>query len=163
VLASIGASRLAIAEKSGALCGEVDYIQHFIDMLLKQTDLQHMLNPAKTFKDLIVWQKAHRFVLATYALTANFPRCEIYCLTSQIRRAAISIPANIAEGFTRRGDPDKIRFLNMSRGSLEECRYYMILVQDLGDGTTTDLEALLEEVSKLLVAYANAIESNRLS
>jgi four helix bundle protein len=93
-----------------------------------------MVNPAKTFKDLIVWQKAHRFVLATYALTAGFPRREIYCLTSQMRRAAISIAANIAEGFTRRGEPDKIRFLNMSRGSLEECRYYMILVQDLGYG-----------------------------
>jgi four helix bundle protein len=144
-----------------SVCGKVDYIQHFIDMFQKETDLQLMLNPAKTFKELIVWQKAHGFVLAAYALTANFPRCEIYCLTSQIRRAAISIPANIAEGFTRRGDPDKIRFLNVSRGSLEECRYYMILVQDLGYGATTDLEALLEEVSKLLVAYARAIESDR--
>jgi four helix bundle protein len=122
-----------------------------------------MTNPARTFKDLIVWQKAHRFVLAAYALTANFPRCEIYCLTSQIRRAAISIPANIAEGFTRRGDPDKIRFLNMSRGSLEECRYYMILVQDLGYGVTADIEVLLEEVSKLLSAYASDVEANRLS
>ncbi len=122
-----------------------------------------MTNPARTFKDLIVWQKAHRFVLAAYALTANFPRCEIYCLTSQMRRAAISIPANIAEGFTRRGDPDKIRFLNMSRGSLEECRYYMILVQDLGYGVTADIDVLLEEVSKLLSAYASAIESKRLS
>jgi four helix bundle protein len=120
-----------------------------------------MTNPAKTFKDLIVWQKAHRFVLATYALTANFPRCEIYCLTSQMRRAAISVPANIAEGFTRRGEPDKIRFLNISRGSLEECRYYIILIQDLGYGATADMEVLLEEVSKLLLAYVSAIESHR--
>jgi len=120
-----------------------------------------MAKAATTFKDLIVWQKAHRFVLATYSLTASFPRSEIYCLTSQMRRAAISIPANIAEGFKKRGASDKIRFLNFAQGSLEECRYYLILIQDLGYAATTDMEALLEEVSKLLVAYANAIESNR--
>src|SRR5271169_6333255 len=75
-----------------------------------------MAKPAKTFKDLVVWEKAHRFVLATYSLTASFPRSEIYCLTSQMRRAAISIPANIAEGFTKRGAPDKARFLNFAQG-----------------------------------------------
>jgi four helix bundle protein len=107
-----------------------------------------------------VWQKAHRFVLATYAITATFPRCEIYCLTSQMRRAAISIAGNIAEGFTRRGAPEKIRFLNISQGSLEECRYYLILTQDLGYGATADMEALLEEVSKVLLTYASAIKSN---
>ena len=110
-----------------------------------------------------MWQKAHRFVLATYALTASFPRCEIYCLTSQMRRAAISIPANIAEGFTRRGASDKIRFLNISHGSLEECRYYMILTQDLGYGANADMESLLEQISKLLFAYTSGIELNHLS
>src|ERR1700722_1211661 len=120
-----------------------------------------MTKPAKTFKDLVVWQKAHCFVLAIYSLTANFPRSEIYCLTSQMRRAAISIPANIAEGFRKRGASDKTRFLNVAQGSLEECRYYLILIQDLGYGTTAELDSLLEEVSKLLVAYASAIESNR--
>src|SRR5260370_37295512 len=120
-----------------------------------------MAKAAKTFKDLVVWQKAHRFVLATYSLTAIFPRSEIYCLTSQMRRAAISIPANIAEGFKKRGPSDKTRFLHFAQSSLEECRYYLILIQDLGYADTTDMEALLEEVSKLLVAYASAIESNR--
>ena len=120
-----------------------------------------MAKPAKTFKDLVVWQKAHRFVLATYLLTSSFPRSEIYCLTSQMRRAAISIPANIAEGFKKRGPSDKMRFLNVAQGSLEECRYYLILVQDLGYGSTADMEVLLEEVSQLLLAYASAIESNR--
>ena len=120
-----------------------------------------MAKPAKTFKDLVVWQKAHRFVLATYSLTASFPSSEVYCLTSQVRRAAISIPANIAEGFKKRGASDKIRFLNIAQGSLEECRYYLILIQDLGYGATADMEAVLEEISKLLVAYASAIESNR--
>jgi four helix bundle protein len=77
-----------------------------------------------------------------------------------MRRAAISIPANVAEGFKKRGPSDKIRFLNFAPGSLEECRYYLILIQDLGYAATTDMEALLEEVSKLPVAYASAIESN---
>jgi len=120
-----------------------------------------MVKTAKTFKDLVVWQKGHRFVLATYLLTGSFPRSEIYCLTSQMRRAAISIPANIAEGFKKRGLNDKIRFLNFAQGSLEECRYYLILIQDLGYGSTTEMETLLEEVSKLLAAYTAAIESSR--
>ena len=120
-----------------------------------------MTKPAKTFKDLVVWQKAHGLVLAIYSLTASFPRSEIYCLTNQIRRAAISIPANIAEGFRKRGMSDKTRFFNVAQGSLEECRYYLILTQDLGYASTADADALLEEVSKLLVAYARAIESNR--
>jgi 23S rRNA-intervening sequence protein len=66
-----------------------------------------------------------------------------------------------AEGFKKRGPSDKTRFLNFAQSSLEECRYYLILIQDLGYAATTDMEALLEEVSKLLVAYASAIESNR--
>jgi four helix bundle protein len=120
-----------------------------------------MAKNAKTFKDLVVWQKSHQFVLETYLLTGGFPRCEIYCLTSQMRRAAISIPANIAEGFKKRGVNDKIRFLNFAQGSLEECRYYLILIQDLGYGSTTEMGNLLDEVSKLLAAYVAAIESSR--
>jgi len=120
-----------------------------------------MAKPAQTFKDLVVWQKAHQFVLAIYSMTASFPGREIYCLTSQMRRAAISVAANIAEGFKKRGTSDKIRFLNVAEGSLEECRYYLILVQDLGYSSTEEMEAVREEVSKLLGAYARAIESNR--
>jgi four helix bundle protein len=115
-----------------------------------------MTKPAKTFKDLVVWPKTHRLVLAIYLLTGSFPKSEIYCLTNQMRRAAISIPANIAEGFKKRGISDKTRFLNVAQGSLEESRYYLILTQDLGYAATTDLEPLMEEVSKLLVAYATA-------
>jgi four helix bundle protein len=124
-------------------------------------NVHDMTKPATTFKDLVVWQKAHRLVLAVYSLSGSFPRSEIYCLTNQIRRAAISIPANIAEGFRKRGMSDKTRFLNVAQGSLEECRYYLILTQDLGYACTAEAEAVLEEVSKLLVAYASAIESNR--
>jgi four helix bundle protein len=114
-------------------------------------------NTAKTFKDLIVWQKAHQFVLAVYRLTTGFPNEEIYGLTQQFRRAAVSIPANIAEGFKRRTKADKARFMNISQGSLEECRYYLILATDLGYGETDSLTSQSEEISKLLESYSKAI------
>jgi four helix bundle protein len=113
--------------------------------------------PARTFQELLVWQKAHRFVLGVYALTAAFPKHETYGLSLQMRRAAVSIPANIAEGFRRRGKADKARFMNMAEGSVEECRYFLILTKDLGYGDAGKLSAMLEEVSRLLGAYAAAI------
>ena len=113
--------------------------------------------PARTFQDLLVWQKAHRFVLDIYALTAAFPKQETYGLSLQMRRAAVSIPANIAEGFRRHGKADKARFMNMAEGSVEECRYYLILAKDLGYGDTERIAASLPEVSRLLSAYAAAI------
>ena len=115
------------------------------------------LAPAKSFEQLIVWQKAHQFVLGVYRLTENFPRTEIYGLTSQLRRAAVSIPANIAEGFKKRGRADKVRFLNIAQGSLEECRYYLILAKDLNYGDASKLQPQLEETSKLLEAYSAKI------
>lgn len=84
---------------------------------------------SKTFEDLIVWQKAHAFVLRVYQLTARFPKEELFGLTSQLRRAAVSIPANVAEGFKKLGKADKLRFYNISQGSLEECRYYLMLAR----------------------------------
>ena len=116
--------------------------------------------PARTFQDLLVWQKAHRFVLGVYALTATFPKHETYSLSLQMRRAAVSIPANIAEGFRRRGEPDKARFMNIAEGSVEECRYYLILAKDLGYAATQKLSAAFGEVSRLLSAYASAILSS---
>jgi four helix bundle protein len=113
--------------------------------------------PARTFQDLLVWQKAHRFVLEVYALTAAFPKQETYGLSLQMRRAAVSIPANIAEGFRRRSKADKARFMNMAEGSVEECRYFLILAKDLGYGDVEKLSAILQEVSRLLGAYAAAI------
>ena len=113
--------------------------------------------PAKVFQDLIVWQKAHQFVLSVYKLSDNFPNKEIYGLISQFRRAAISIAANIAEGFKKKTKPDKVRFMNIAQGSLEECRYYLILAKDLGYGDTSMLMSQLEEVSKLLEAYSKSI------
>jgi four helix bundle protein len=112
---------------------------------------------ARTFRDLLVWNKAHQFVLEVYRLTPAFPKSEMYGLAQQMRRAAVSIPANIAEGFTRRGKADKARFMNMAEGSLEESRYYLILARDLGYGPTNVLLNSLDEVSRLLSAYTRAI------
>jgi len=118
-------------------------------------------NTAKTFKDLVVWQKAHQFVLAAYSLTSGFPKSELYGLTQQVRRAAVSIAANIAEGFKKRTKADKARFMNIAQGSLEECRYYLILATDLGYGETHSLKAQIEEVSKLLESYTRAILNSK--
>lgn len=109
--------------------------------------------PVKGFQDLLVWQKAHQFVLSAYRYSSEFPKTEIYGLTSQFRRAAVSIPTNVAEGFNKRTKADKARFVNISQGSLEECRYYLILAKDLTYGDSQGLMSQLEEVSKLLNAY----------
>ncbi len=116
-----------------------------------------MRAPAKSFQDLIVWQKAHGLVVAAYRFTKRFPQDELYGLTSQLRRAAVSVPANTAEGFRRRGRADKVRFLNVAQGSLEEARYYLILGRDLGYGDSSPLLELVEEVSKLLESYSKSI------
>jgi four helix bundle protein len=116
---------------------------------------------AKKFQDLLVWCKAHAFALEIYRFTLTLPKSEVYGLTQQMRRAAISIPANIAEGFTRRGRSDKARFMNIAEGSLEECRYYLILAADLGYGQTDHLMNLSEEVGRLLNSYTRAILASR--
>ena len=116
-----------------------------------------MSEPARSFQDLIVWQKAHSFVVDIYKMTANFPKTEIYGLTSQIRRAAVSVPANITEGFKKTGKADKIRFYNIAQGSLEECRYYLLLAKDLGYSDTSKLSVQAEEISKLLTAYISSL------
>jgi four helix bundle protein len=118
------------------------------------------MQPAKTFEDLIVWQKAHRFVLSVYSYTQKFPKEEVYALTSQFRRAAISIAANISEGFRKRGIKDKTNFLNIAQGSLEECRYYLILSGDLRYGENMQLREMANEVSKILDTYGTAISNS---
>lgn len=113
--------------------------------------------PAKSFQDLIIWQKAHEFVLSLYRFSKTFPKEEIYGLTSQTRRAAVSVPANIAEGFKKRTNPDKAKYMNISQDSFEECRYDLILSRDLGYGDTEELMRQLQEVSKLLEGYYSSI------
>lgn len=116
---------------------------------------------SKSFQDLIVWQKAHQFVLTVYTITKRFPKEERYCLTSQFRRASVSIAANIVEGYAKRSKLDKIRILNIAQGSLEECRYYIVLGNDLEYMKEETLATQALEVSKLLNAYIKAIENSK--
>lgn len=117
--------------------------------------------PSRSFQDVEVWQKAHRWVLAIYRLTEAFPKHELFGLSSQLRRAAVSVPANFAEGFKKSGNADKLRFYNIAQGSLEECRYYLILANDLGYGDTSELKTDIETVSRMLEAYMRAIRNSR--
>jgi four helix bundle protein len=109
-----------------------------------------MSTPAESFTDLIVWQKAHEFVLQLYRFTERFPRAEIFALTTQMRRAAVSVPANISEGFGKRTTAEKLRFLNIAEGSLEESKYYLILSRDLHYGEVEELQKLLQSAARLL-------------
>ena len=114
----------------------------------------------QNFKDLFAWQKAHQFVLLVYQLTNKYPTYERFGLCSQFQRAAVSIPANIAEGYKKTGKADKLRLMNIAQGSLEECRYYILLSKDL-DYITEDnyleLTRSIEDVSRLLNAYCKAV------
>ena len=114
----------------------------------------------QSFKELLVWQRAHEFVLAVYAYTKTFPREELYVLTAQFKRAAISIAANIAEGYKKTGKADKARLMNIAQGSIEECQYYLILSQDLRYGENEHLLKLLDEISKMLGSYISKILSS---
>ncbi|MCK4307139.1 four helix bundle protein [candidate division WOR-3 bacterium] len=105
------------------------------------------------FEDLVVWQKAHRLALEIYKITKDYPVEEKFALISQMRRAAVSIPANIVEGFKKRGLKDKANFYNIAQGSLEELRYYLILSKDLGYiEDRQDLANAVDEVGKMLYA-----------
>ncbi len=84
------------------------------------------------FRELIVWQKAHQLVLDIYRVTAGFPQTEQYCITQQLRKAAYSVPANIAEGCCRKYSAEVVRFAAMSKGSLGEVEYFLLLSRDLG-------------------------------
>ena len=113
----------------------------------------------KSFRDLFVWQKAHKCVLRIYQLTQSFPSDERFGLTSQIRRAAVSVAANIAEGFKKKGIRDKLNYYNISQGSLEEVRYFVILGHDLGYMKDDNIEKELEEVAKMLESFRSKLES----
>ena len=117
----------------------------------------------RSYKELIVWRKAHSFVLNVYALSEGFPKSELYGLTSQFRRAAVSIAANIAEGYVKKTPADKLRFFNISQGSLEECSYYIVLAKDLKyitEAQSIALDNLLAETTKLLQSYVSRIQSS---
>ena len=117
----------------------------------------------QSFEQLLVWQKGHQYVLSIYRITQLFPREEIFGLVNQMRRAAASITANIAEGYAKISPKDKLRFYNISQGSLEETRNFVILSKDLGYITAEEkgcLEEQASEVSRLLNAYCTALIKN---
>jgi four helix bundle protein len=114
----------------------------------------------KSFTDLEVWKRAHSVVLEVYKLTNPFPRSEQFGVVSQIRRAAYSIPANIAEGFGRHSTKELLQFLAISNGSLEELRYFLILSRDLRYLSPLDLERLerdLKAVAQMLEALRQSL------
>ncbi len=117
-----------------------------------------MPDKSQSFRDVLVWQKAHAFTLSVYGVTESFPKHELFALTSQIRRAAASIPSNFVEGFRKRTKPDKIRFYNIAQASADECLYQLILAHDLRYTDTTQLQTGLDEVSRLLQGYINGLD-----
>ncbi|MDD5655350.1 MAG: four helix bundle protein [Candidatus Omnitrophica bacterium] len=109
------------------------------------------MDKIRTFEDLTVWKKSHELALEIYNLTKDFPSEEKFGLVSQMRKAAVSVAANIAEGFKRKGIKDKINFYNISQGSLSELQYYIILVKDLGYKIKIEkLDNLITDIGKML-------------
>ena len=111
---------------------------------------------SRTFEDVELWKKAHAWVLDVYRFTETFPKHEMFGLTSQLRRAAVSVPGNFAEGFNKSGRADKVRFYNIAQGSLEESRYYLILARDLHYGDPAKLIQGASEIGRMLRSYARA-------
>ena len=118
---------------------------------------------AFSFEKIVAWQKAHYFTRMVYRITKHFPEDERYGLVSQFRRAAVSIGANIAEGYKKLSKADKLRFFNIAEGSLAECENYIILSRDIlyiDENEYTLLHNCAEETGRLLTAYSNGIINN---
>ena len=118
----------------------------------------------KSFRDLKVWQKSHELALTVYKCTRSFPKDEIYGLTSQMRRAAASVPSNIAEGCGRSGDAELGRFLQIAMGSASELEYQLLLAHDLGYVNAEEygqLAAKVTEVKKMLAALLRKLKADR--
>ena len=118
----------------------------------------------KDFRELRVWEKSHEFVLELYPCTRQFPSEERYGLTSQIRRAAVSIPSNLAEGCGRNGDIELARFCDIAMGSASETEYQLLLAKDLGyldEETHQILESQLTSVRRMLNSFIRTIRSKK--
>jgi len=121
-----------------------------------------MYGKVKTFRDLILWQKAHQLVLFIYRITKNFPNEEKFGLISQMRRAAVSIPSNIVEGHSRKSKKEFVNFLSYANGSLNELRYQVLLSKDLDYidiKIFEDVEMRAEEVSKILYSFTQTLNA----
>ncbi len=117
----------------------------------------------RNFRELKTWQKAHGLILEVYKVTQNFPREELYGLVSQMRRARVSIPANIPEGCGKKGDADFARYLQISMGSASELEYYFLLSRDLGYITPEEairLTSEVTEVKRMLTAFIQKLSPN---
>ncbi len=124
----------------------------------------HQKQKIYSFTDLIVWQKSHQLVLAVYLLTKKFPREELFALTSQLRRAIVSLTSNIAEGFGRFSEKEKLHFYSFAYGSLLEAQNQMLIAKDLGYISALELEninKLSTEVSKMLQVLVKKIKENQ--
>ena len=113
----------------------------------------------KTFKDILAWQKAHELALEVYKITSDYPKHELFGLTNQIRRSAVSIPSNITEGFSRKGLKDSLNFYNIAEASLEELKYQLLLSRDINyidDEIYNKIIIKAEEVGKLLYGWAKS-------
>lgn len=118
----------------------------------------------KNFKQLEVWKKSHDLTLAIYKAASAFPQSELYGLTSQIRRASASIPANIAEGCGRYGDPELARFFQIAMGSASELEYHILLTKDLGfidESTFEKLAKEIESIKKMLTSFIQKLRADR--
>jgi four helix bundle protein len=118
----------------------------------------------KDFRQLKVWQKAHQLTLAIYQVTASFPRDEIYGLTSQMRRAAASIPSNLAEGCGRNSDAELARFSSMAAGSASELEYHLLLARDLNLIQLNDYQLLADqiiEIKRMLTVFVQKLTAER--
>ena len=117
----------------------------------------------RNYKDLVVWEKAHRLTLAVYKNTRSFPNDERFGLTSQIRRASASIAANLAEGCGRRSDGEMGRFIQIAMGSGAELSYHLLLARDLGflEGKIyQDLDCDLGAIMRMMSALSNKVRSH---
>ena len=117
----------------------------------------------QSFKNILAWQKSHQLTLEVYRLTKSFPTHELFALVNQIRRCAVSVPSNIAEGFCRNGKKDSLHFYNISRASLEELKYQLLLSKDLGYINSKEynqIESMAEEASKTLTGWIKAQRGN---
>jgi four helix bundle protein len=120
----------------------------------------------KDFRDLKVWEKSHHLALLVYKHTQLFPRQEMFCRTSQMRRAAVSIPTNIAEGCGRAGNGDFARFLYIAMGSASELEYLLLISLDLGYLDRTDhkeLDVAATEVKRMLASLISKVNADRLT
>ena len=114
------------------------------------------------FRDLEVWQVAHKLALGCYSLSTDFPKSEVYGMTSQLRRCATSVPCNIAEGWGRRSTKEYLRHLSIANGSLEETRYLLLLATDLrycSPQQHTDLGNLVNRVGAMLAALERSLKA----